>query len=45
VDKNFQGKAGGFCGGWEFGEFAKGKFTSKNGEGDALATGKGDSFG
>jgi hypothetical protein len=29
----------------EFGEFAEGKFTSKNGEGDALATGKGDSFG
>jgi hypothetical protein len=29
----------------EFGEFAEGKFPSKNGEGDALATGKGDAFG
>jgi hypothetical protein len=45
VDKNFSGKTGGFCGGWEFGEFAEGKFTSKNGEGDALATCKGDAFG
>ena len=29
----------------EFGEFAEGEFSSKDGEGDALATGKGDSFG
>jgi hypothetical protein len=45
VDKNFQGKAGRFCGGWEFSEFAEREFTGKNGEGDALATGKGDPFG
>jgi hypothetical protein len=45
MNKNFQGKTGGFCGGWEFGKFAEGKFTSKNGEGDALATGEGYAFG
>jgi hypothetical protein len=44
VDKNFQGKARGFCGGWEFGEFAQREFSSKNGEGDALATGEGYPF-
>jgi hypothetical protein len=45
VDKNFQGKAGGIARSRKFSQFAEGKFTGKNGKGDALATGKGDSFG
>jgi hypothetical protein len=45
VDKNLQGEARGFCGGWEFSEFAEREFSGKNGKGDASATGKGDSFG
>ena len=44
MDKNLEGKAGGVSGGWEFGQFAEGEFTGKNGKGDALATGKGDTL-
>jgi hypothetical protein len=45
VNKNFQGKAGRFCEGWKFGEFAEREFTGKNGKGDALSPGKGYAFG
>jgi hypothetical protein len=45
VDENFQRKAGGIARSRKFSKFAEGKFTSKNGEGDALATDKSDSFG
>jgi hypothetical protein len=45
VDKNLQGKARGFCGGWKLSKFTEGELTGKNGKGDALATGKGDPFG
>jgi hypothetical protein len=45
MDKNLEWKAGGFSGRGELGKFTEGEFTSKNGQGNASATGKGNAFG
>jgi hypothetical protein len=45
VDENLQGKAGGIRRGGELGKFAEGEFTGENGQGDALAPGKGNALG